>query len=181
LEVLGVIDHREGRYAESVARYRMAYPGLLSAAPSVDASNFTAMIDVVPALQKLGRTDEAVALLAGSEKVMAELPLLWVDLKKWGGRAPSDARALALRGRKQEALTALRAAERAGWRRAWRAYRDLDPAFDSIRDEPEFRAVFADIERDMARQRAELAKRSKDAPQSIHPRSAAHQDAGSVP
>jgi len=74
------------------------------------------------------------------------------------------ARALALRGRKQEALAALRAAERAGWRWGWRFYRDLDPAFDSIRDEPEFKAIFADIERDMARQRAELAKRPKDAP-----------------
>jgi len=36
--------------------------------------------------------------------------------------------------------------------------------FDSIRNEPEFTAIIADIERDMARQRAELAKRPKDAP-----------------
>ena len=42
--------------------------------------------------------------------------------------------------------------------------RDLEPAFDSIQDEPKFKAIFADIERDMARQRAELAKRPKDAP-----------------
>jgi hypothetical protein len=69
-----------------------------------------------------------------------------------------------LRGGKQEALNALRAAERAGWRWGWRFYRDVDPALDSIRDDPEFKAVFADIERDMARQRAELAKRPKDAP-----------------
>jgi len=39
-----------------------------------------------------------------------------------------------------------------------------DPALASIRNEPEFKAIFADIERDMARQRAELAKRPKDAP-----------------
>ena len=65
---------------------------------------------------------------------------------------------------KQEALAALRAAEKAGWRMIWRFYRDIDPAFDSIRNEPEFKAVFADIERDMARQRAELAARPKDAP-----------------
>jgi hypothetical protein len=104
-------------------------------------------------------------LLAASEKVMAKLPLLPLYSVGGFGRAPNDARALALRGRKQEALTALRAAERAGWRgAAWRARRDFDPAFDSIRDEPEFKAIFADIERDMARQRAELAKRPKDAP-----------------
>ena len=163
LEVLSVVDYREGRYAESVARFQNAYPELFSAAPLVDASNFMTAIDMVPALQKLGRTDEALALLAGSEEGMAELPLLGGSLK-WGGRAPNDALALALRGREQEALAALRAAERAGWRSGWRFCRDLDPAFDYIRDEPEFKAIFADIERDMARQRAALAARPKDAP-----------------
>jgi len=165
LSLLGVIDYRQGRYAESAARYRKVYPELFSAAPRVEASNFMAAIDMVPALQKLGKTDESLALLAASERVMAKLPLLPLYSVGGFGRAPNDARALALRGRKQEALTALRAAERAGWRgAAWRYRRDFDPAFDSIRDEPEFKAIFADIERDMARQRAELAKRPKDAP-----------------
>jgi len=58
-----------------VARYRNAYPELFSAAPRIDASNFTVAIDVVPALQRLGKTDEALALLAGSEEVMARLAL----------------------------------------------------------------------------------------------------------
>ena len=165
MSLLGGIDYREGRYVESVARYRNAYPELFMAAPRIDASNFMAAIDMVPALQKLGKTDEALALLAGSEKVMAKLPLLPLLVLELRGRAPNDAGALALRGRKQEALTALRAAEREGWRGAlWQYRRDFDPAFDSIRDEPEFKAIFADIERDMARQRAELAKRPKDAP-----------------
>jgi len=158
LWLLDFIDYRRGRYSESVARYRQAYPELFAAAPRIDASNFMPAIDMVPSLLKAGKTDDALALLAGSEKVMATLPLLGRR-----GYAPYDARALALRGRKQEALTALRAAERAGWRSDWRAYRDLDPAFESIRDEPEFKAIFADIERDMARQRAELAKRSQEA------------------
>jgi tetratricopeptide (TPR) repeat protein len=169
LWLLGVMDYRQGRYAEYVARYRKAYPELFSAAPRIDASNFGAAIDMVPALQKLGETDEALALLAGSEKVMAKLPLLPLLVLEWRGRTPNDARALALRGRKQEALSALRAAERAGWRWGWRFYRDFDPAFDSIRDEPEFKAIFADIDRDMARQRAELAKRPKDAPLDLDP------------
>jgi TolB-like protein/Flp pilus assembly protein TadD len=161
--ILGIVDYREGRYAESVARYRKAFPELFSAVPSVDWSNYSLAIAMVPALQKLGKTDQAVALLAGSDKVRAKLPPLGGGVA-WGGRALDDARALALRGRKQEALTALRAAERAGWRLLWRFARDVDPVFDSLRDDPEFKAIFADIERDMARQRAELAKRPKDAP-----------------
>ncbi len=45
----------------------------------------------------------------------------------------------------------------AGWRGPfWRYYRDIDPALASIRNEPGFKAAFADIERDMDRQRAEL-------------------------
>jgi tetratricopeptide (TPR) repeat protein len=159
LLLLDIIDYRRGRYAESVARYQKAYPELLSDAPRIDPQNFTAATDIVLSLQKAGKSDNALALLAGSQRVMAKLPLLGGY-----GYAPYDARALALRGRKQEALTALRAAERAGWRTDWRMYRDIDPAFDSIRDDPEFKAIFADIERDMARQRAELAKRPKDAP-----------------
>jgi len=58
----------------------------------------------------------------------------------------------------------LREAADAGWRSWWRYFRDFDPALASIRNEPEFKAVFADIERDMAKQRAALAARPKDAP-----------------
>jgi hypothetical protein len=58
----------------------------------------------------------------------------------------------------------LREAEQAGWRSLWRYHRDYDPHLASIRNEPEFKAVFADIERDMAQQRARLAARPKDAP-----------------
>jgi hypothetical protein len=81
------------------------------------------------------------------------------------GYEVADVQIHALRGDKVKALAALREAEKAGWRGpAWRYYRDSDPALASIRDEPEFKAVFADIERDMVRQRAELAARPKDAP-----------------
>jgi hypothetical protein len=60
--------------------------------------------------------------------------------------------------------------EKAGWRGfGWHYNRDFDPTLALIRDEPEFRAVFADIERDMARQRAELAQRPKDAPLDLDP------------
>jgi hypothetical protein len=69
-----------------------------------------------------------------------------------------------LHGQKATALSGLREAERAGWRRWWPYHRDFDPALASIRNEPEFKAVFADIERDMAKQRAALAARPKDAP-----------------
>ena len=77
----------------------------------------------------------------------------------------ADVRIPALRGEKRSTLAALREAEKAGWRSPnWRHYRDLDPSLASIRNEPEFKAIFAAIERDMARQRADLAARPTDAP-----------------
>ena len=62
------------------------------------------------------------------------------------------------------ALTALREAQKVGWRMYWRYYRDFVFSLASIRKEPEFKAVFSNIERAMARQRAELAALPKDAP-----------------
>ena len=41
--------------------------------------------------------------------------------------------------------------------------RDLDPNLAAIRDDSEFKAVFADMARDLAQQRARLATRPKDA------------------
>ena len=72
------------------------------------------------------------------------------------GYGIADARVHALRGDKAKALAALREATDAGWRGPFWRYSDVDPALASIRNEPEFKAAFTDIERDMDRQRAEL-------------------------
>jgi hypothetical protein len=128
--------------------------------PQVNAGNYEAAIDVALVLQSLEILERAEALLDGGEQAIRSLPRLG-----WSGYGISDVRIHALRGDKAKALAALREAEKAGWRGPfWRYYRDFDPNLASIRNEPEFKAVFADIERDMARQRAELAARPKDAP-----------------
>jgi len=160
LSVLGNADLREGRHDRALERYRKAYPELFSqASPRIDRSNYIVAIAVVPVVQALGRTDEARALLDGVERVIRTLPRLG------DGFGIADVQVLSLRGESGKAVAALRAAEGAGWRGPfWRIARDFDPALASIRDDPEFKAIFADIERDMALQRAELAKRPKDAP-----------------
>jgi hypothetical protein len=80
------------------------------------------------------------------------------------GFGVADVAIHALRGDTAKALASLREAERAGWRYDWRYQRDYDPTLAPIRNDPEFKAIFADIERDMAEQRARLAARPKDAP-----------------
>ena len=66
----------------------------------------------------------------------------------------------ALRGDKAKALAALRTAVKEGWRGPlWRTQLLFDFSLDSLSSEPEFKAAVAEIRRDMARQRGELAAR----------------------
>ncbi|MDH4311126.1 MAG: tetratricopeptide repeat protein [Gammaproteobacteria bacterium] len=161
LYVSSLAGLEEGEYESALARYRRAHPELFrKGPPAVDASNWRVAIEVVPLLQAAGHGDRARMLLDGSAATIRDLPRL--GLKGYG---VSDAQVSALRGRKGEALAQLRTAEQAGWRGPyWRWWLSRDPALASIRNEPEFKAVFAAIERDMARQRAEFAARPRDAP-----------------
>lgn len=149
-------DLKAGHPDVARARYLKAYPNLLEQEPpTVDGVNWAAAVDLVPILQQTGEIELAAALLDRSESFIKTIP----RLGEWGFGVV-DVQIHALRGDRTKALAALREAEKAGWRgQFWRYYRDFDPALASIRNEPEFKAVFADIENDMARQRAELAKR----------------------
>jgi tetratricopeptide (TPR) repeat protein len=142
------------------ARYARSFREVLTQQPPpVDPSNLNAAIDLAFVLQNSGERERAAQLLDRSEALIRTIS----RMGPWG-YGVADVQIHALRGDYAKALTALREAERAGWRGPyWRYYRDFDPNLASIRNEPEFKAVFADIEREMARQRAELAKRPKDA------------------
>jgi TolB-like protein len=147
-----------GDFAGARTTYDHAYPELM--ATGVDANNYLAAIDLALVLQRNGDRNKADRLLAESEAEIRGR----VRLGVWG-YGLADVKIHALRSEKREALAALRAAVAERWRGPqWRYYRDFDPALASIRNEPEFKAVFADIERDTARQRAALAARPKDAP-----------------
>jgi len=156
-------DLRGGRVEDALARYRKAYPELfVQGAPRLDGLNYGVGIDLALVLQKRHDTARADVLLDAAAQAIGKVPKLGLF-----GYGITDVQIHALRGEKRAALAALREAEKAGWRGGsypWRYARDFDPALASIRNEPEFKAVFADIERDMARQRAELAARPKDAP-----------------
>jgi TolB-like protein/Tfp pilus assembly protein PilF len=141
--------------------YARAFPELLAdQGPTVDPLNYIAAIDLSLVLQGTGERARAAQLLDRSQTLIRT----WPRLGPWGYRI-SDVQIDSLRGEKGQALAKLREAEAAGWRGpTWRYFRDFDPNLATIRNEPEFRAVFADIERDMAEQRARLAARPKDAP-----------------
>jgi TolB-like protein/Flp pilus assembly protein TadD len=161
LLVLTIVDRERNDYRTARARYAKAYPELVAPGPpTMNLQNFHVAIDLASILQRTGESARAELLLNRGEQLIHLIPRLGYD-----GYAVEHAAINTLRGNTAAALAALREAERAGWRGPlWRFERDRDPNLASIRNEPEFKAIFADIERDMARQRAELAARPKDAP-----------------
>ena len=152
-------DLRSGDYATARSRYAKAFPQLFGETlPTFNRFDASAAIDLALVLQHTGEGERASELLNRSEAYIRKLPRMGIP-----GFGISDVAIHALRGDKAMALTKLRVAEQAGWVNSWRYTRDFDPNLASIRNEPEFKAVFADIEREMARQRARLAARPKDA------------------
>ena len=153
-------DLRKGDYATARGRYTKAFPKLFEKElPKFTERDAYAAIDLALVLQHTGESEQGKALLDRSEAYFRTVPRLGPS-----GYGIADVAIHALRGDTAGALARLREAEQAGWGSRWRYARAYDPNLASIRNEPEFRAVFADIERDMARQRAELAARPKDAP-----------------
>lgn len=166
LNMLGIASARTGRRIDVRALYAKGFPELASSdSPVVDGSNYRSAVDLAGLLLEIGDSNRAAMLLEASERVIGSQQRMG-----WEGYGMLDVQIHALRGDKSRALGALREAYAEGWRSfAWRYYRDFEPTLASIRGEPEFKAVFADIERDMARQRAVLAARPKDAPLDLEP------------
>ncbi len=68
----------------------------------------------------------------------------------------ADVQIYALQGEKQKALSTLRQAIDEGWRGMWWYFLKHDPNLESLHDEPEFQAMVAEIETDMAAQLARV-------------------------
>lgn len=136
-----------GRPDEALAIYSQNYPELLAETESaVDLRNYRAAIDLALVLYRKGDDKRAKALLERSSRFIAGQPRLgW-----WGGYWIADVQILALQGRKDEALAALRKAYDEGWRTLWWYYLVSDPNLEAIRNEPRFQDVVADIRKDMA-------------------------------
>ena len=101
-------------------------------------------------LQRTGDVERANLLLENSRDAIQSMPRLGV----WGFGI-SDVEIYALEGKKNRALAALRLAIDEGWRVGWwRARSNLN--LELLHDEPDFQALLAKIETDMAAQREAL-------------------------
>lgn len=148
LHVLRNIDLSAGRYEAARARYARAFRELAEPeVPGVDIYNYRAAVDFALVLMLLGEQQRADDLLEGSLNVIRAMPRLGVS-----GYDICDVRIYALQRRPEEALGALRGAIDEGWRLWTWFYLDHDPNLESIRNEPEFQRLYADVKADLASQ-----------------------------
>lgn len=161
LNMLRIVAERTGRELDVRALYVSAFPELSqSEPPVVDASNARSAVDFAGLILREGEGSGWEGLLDRSERVVRSSQRMG-----WEGYGLLDVQIHALRGDTAKALAALQEATTAGWRSfGWRYYRDFEPTLASIRDEPQFKDIFAEIEADLARQREALAARPPDAP-----------------
>ncbi len=96
-------------------------------------------------------------LLERSLQSIETVPRLGSD-----GYGIADVKIYALRGEKQKALSALRQAIDEGWRTLWWYFLKQDPTLESLHDEPEFQAMVAEIEADMAAQLARVREMERN-------------------
>ena len=146
-------DHylRAGQPDRVLELYSRYYPDLFEESlETLELSDWGlgAAIDLSLVLVEVGRPERADALLALCLDRLAGLPRMGL-----GGYGIDDVRIYAVLGDNGAAIDALRDAVEQGWRAGWRYHLDHDLALESLRSEPEFRALREEILADMERQR----------------------------
>ena len=152
VQLIGNHELKAGRTSEARALYEENHPELLrEGAPRFKNRNYRVAIDLALVLSKTGEQEQADLLLNRSSQRIQTLPRLGVD-----GYGVADVQIYALRGDKRKALSALRQAIDEGWRGFWWYLLKQNPILESLHSEPEFQAMIAEIEADMAAQLARV-------------------------
>jgi TolB-like protein/tetratricopeptide (TPR) repeat protein len=165
LRILAASDLAAGRYDNIIARYLTHYPELaIGTFPNeqlqVDSmiwEAFLVTLDLASAYLRAGQEERAESLLS---LVESELPH-WPSTREWG-HGIADVELHALRGEKEKALAALQEHADRGTRDMWRWQVFYNPNLESIRDTPEFAAIVAEIEADMAEQLARVREMERN-------------------
>jgi TolB-like protein/tetratricopeptide (TPR) repeat protein len=152
----------QGKFAVSRGYLERVCPRLLDPVPAFDDFGFCNASAYAFVLQRLGDRQRAERILTAYLEYIGDRPRL--GLKGYG---IADVEALALLGRRDEALTRLREAVDVGWRSTWprRGWHLADdPYLTGLRDDARFRAIVAEVDADIARmrERAEQAEASGD-------------------
>ena len=160
LGILRDLYIKEHKYEAALDHYERSYAQLLdesSEAVDLVGWQFLVAIDLSVLLLKIGRTENAVKLLAAALDEANRRRRLHI-----GPPNIHLARIHALLGDTDAAIVALQWAIDAGWRTGWQLQLYHDAALESVRDLPEFQALVARVEADVERQQRELETHSVD-------------------
>lgn len=146
---------RRGDNAAVIAAVQSSYPELAgSGVPGIRRASLLPATDLALALQRTGDTERARALLDAASVFLA--------VARRNGTHEyfiDEARVAEIRGDHETALRVLGKLVADGWRGPyWRYYRDHDPAFDRLREDPRFRNAFAVVEQDLRSQRSRAVR-----------------------
>jgi len=139
---------RTGDFDEARAWYRNRHPELFRERPEITIANVNAAADLALLLQRSGEADGAATLIDAGLAWYGETQVPGVH-----GNLTNivDVELLALNAEKDAALDTLREAVDAGWRWSWPWYTSNENLL-SLRNEPEFQEIMAQLEDDMATQ-----------------------------
>jgi TolB-like protein/Tfp pilus assembly protein PilF len=140
------------RAVDAIARYEEQFPILFNDDPGIDRSNVDAAINLASIMTSLGQSARAQLLLERSLEYAESTTMPRLHWYTIAYGIPKQVQIYALQGETRKALVALRQAIDSGWRSLWWYWLEHDPKLDSIRDEPEFKAMVDEIKLDMAAQ-----------------------------
>ena len=137
-----------GNLNDARAWYRNRHPELFTDLPEITVDNVNAAADLALLLQRAGEPEVADTLIDAGLSWYRETQIPGVH-----GYLTSiaDIELLALKGDKRAALDALQDATDVGWGIVWQ-WNTSNENFASLRNEPEFQAIIAQLEGNMATQ-----------------------------
>jgi len=157
IDMIRRLSIRQGEFDLARQVYIDYFPEFENAEyPVVNLMNVAPAIQFAYVLSEIGEESHAENLRSTALSVISDSQRLGIF-----GFGISDVMVYAQQGEKDEALRALRTALDEGWRLFW--WSDLeDPTLDFIRNEPEFMAIVAEIEADMAAQLEQIREMERN-------------------
>ncbi|MCH7894326.1 MAG: tetratricopeptide repeat protein [Proteobacteria bacterium] len=153
LRVLRDAALRSGDYSEASSWYRQLTPDLFADHLDITRSDVQDAVNLALLLRASGDREQADRLLDAVHGFAD--PTFGSNFYN-DARGISNVHALAIAGRTEEAIKAFRVAVDNRFRVTWEWSTELNPNMESLRDDPRYQAMIAEIKTDMAAQLEQL-------------------------